>query len=334
MKKIIYIFILLTGLLVSCSNDPIDIDSVKTKEPIYYNTLTITVDPSDLFSSYTFQDTHHAVKSLKNLFPTFNSEEKRFIQWRTLIYDENEQLVDSVVEYLSNTNSLTKELQLVGGDYYAVTTLTFTDTLKKSMWDLIDKEKMSTVKLQPKSRWGMWNVMSQSSDKFSISQNRTARIATVPKPVGCIVYSVWENFSKWDTKIYGDSLEQVALYTKDVTESYNLDPNATNRYNMLDELGENTWYYQDYYHGSLIYLFADLLGRNYTYSYSYIFNTDKVSRQIYGYSVKKKDGFGGGYGKSDYKTMPGKTYLSYWDYDNIGNPYFGEADNNHWDRSK
>jgi len=321
-------------LLLSCTNEAIDVTSVKTPEPIYYNKLTITVDPSDLFSSYTYEDTRNGIKSLKKQFQTFNSESNRYIQWRTLIYNNNEQLVDSVVEYLANTNSSTKELQLLVGDYYAVTTLTFTDTLKNSMWHLLDKEKMPTVKLKPKSRFNRWSVMSQSSQKFTIDKNDVARIVTVPRPVGCIVYSVWENFGKWDTKVYGDRLDTLSLYTKDVTESYNLDPNATNRYNMLAEPEENSWYTQDFTTGSWLELYKLLGYPDLDYSYSYIFNTDKVARQCYGYVIIGSSSFRGEYGKAEYKTEPGKTYLSYWDYNYIGNPYFGVADNNHWDRSK
>ncbi len=335
-RKSIGIVVASICLLLSCTNDAIEVTSVKAPEPIYYNTLTITADPTDLFSSYTYEDTYHGVKPLKKSFPTFYSEEQRHIQWRTLIYDKDELLVDSIVEYLSNTNSMTKEKTLRSGDYYAITTLTFTeDSLdKSSMWELLDKEKMSTAKLQPKGRFGQWYVMSQSSEKFAITKENGARIATKPKPVGCIVYSLWENFSKWDPKVYGDSLTEVTLYTKDVTQSFNLDPNATNRYNMRDEPGTNTWYYQDWMYGRIFELYKMFGLDDDAWSYSYIFNTDKTTRLCFGYSMKDHDGFYGSYGQSEYKTEPGKAYLSYWDYDYIGNPYFGVADNNHWDRSK
>lgn len=318
--------------IMSCTNEAIEIDSVKAPEPIYYNTLTITVDPTDLFSSYTYEDTYHNVAPLKQAFQTFNSEEKRFIQWRTLIYNKDEQLVDSVVDYLSNLNSLTRELELRGGDYYAITTLTFTDTLKNSMWNLLDKEKMSTVKLKPKGSFEQWYVMSQSSQEFAISKDVPARVVSVPKPVGCIVYSFWENFSKWDLIAYGDSLDQVQLHTKDITDSYNLDPHATNRFNMLDELKHNQWYSLDYCPG-VIFEIRKAYGDDDSWrSYRYIFNTDKATRLLYGYSLKGKDGFWGVGDDFEFKTEPGKTYLSYWNYDYIGNPYFGVADNDHWNR--
>ncbi|MBQ5475593.1 MAG: hypothetical protein IIT65_13155, partial [Lachnospiraceae bacterium] len=39
-----------------------------------------------------------------------------------------------------------------------------------------------------------------------------------------------------------------------------------------------------------------------------------------------------GYGEQTCNITSGKVYLAYWDYFKVGNPYFGIADNNHWNR--
>ena len=49
----------------------------------------------------------------------------------------------------------------------------------------------------------------------------------------------------------------------------------------------------------------------------------------FGYEIDGDTGFSG-YGEGSYNIQSGKTYLAYWDYFNVGNPYFGIADNNHW----
>lgn len=322
MKKIIYIFILLTGLLVSCSNDPIDIDSVKTKEPIYYNTLTITVDPSDLFSSYTYEDTYHYSTSLKDIFRSFHSKYNRNIHWRTLVYDKSSRLlVDSIVDYLSDTNVATKDLQLKIGEYYAVTTLLFTDTLNRPLWNVMDKEKLSTAKLEPRfidaTHWG---IMSHSTEPFTISETTSTRLVTTPKPVGAVVCSYYQNFAKMENV---DSLQYVSYWVKKYPLSYNLDPDIANKYNYSQDMG-NKWHPK----GADVY--AGIIPH---YTYSYIMDTGNPMELQFGYKLKNENIFHG-YGDGTYTLESGKTYLAFWDYLYIGNPYFGVADNNHWDRSK
>ena len=36
------------------------------------------------------------------------------------------------------------------------------------------------------------------------------------------------------------------------------------------------------------------------------------------------------YGEKKYTLTSGKTFLAYWDYFKVGNPYFGEATNSKW----
>ena len=63
------------------------------------------------------------------------------------------------------------------------------------------------------------------------------------------------------------------------------------------------------------------------YAYCYIlapqFNLE------FGYTLQGETSFHG-YGETTYTQTPGSVILAYWDYFQVGNPYFGPADNNHW----
>lgn len=316
--------------LLSCTNEAIEIDSVMTPEPVYYNKLTLTIDPTDLFSSYKYEDTRHSIDQLSDEYRTFNSKYDMLIQARTLIYNRSGELVDSIVNYLDNTNSINVEKTLESGDYYAVNTLTFATKDKDSFWYLKDKEKLSTVKMLPRNRYSIWCIMSYSSELFSIKKDEAARVVTKPKPVGCVAYVFFQDFQYKSQSTYGtvedNGIRKLSLYTKSKTESFNLDPNNTNKYNFLKDIGDS-WYSaystvpSDYQDGSWTFFKTNL--------YGYCYLLDPSINLIFGYVLDGKTTFNG-YGEGTYDLEAGKMYLAYWDYFKVGNPYFGIADNNHW----
>lgn len=317
-------------LLLSCTNDAIEVTSVKTPEPIYYNKLTLTVDPTDLFSSYTYVDTYHDVDQLGELYRSFNSVSDMYIQARTLIYKSSGELVDSIVNYLDKTNSVNLEKTLAIGDYYAINTLTFATKDKDSFWSLRDKDKMSTVNLKPRNRYSLWCILSYSWESFSIKKDEPARVITKPKPVGCVAYVYFQNFQYKSQSSMGNvednGIRELDLFTKSKTESFVLDPNVTNRYNYLSDVGDN-WYYaystepSDYVDGSWEFFKTNV------YGFCYFLDPSVILK--FGYVLDGETGFYG-YGEGTYELENGKTYLAYWDYFKVGNPYFGIADNNHW----
>ena len=63
------------------------------------------------------------------------------------------------------------------------------------------------------------------------------------------------------------------------------------------------------------------------YGYFYILAPD--FNLCFGYVLNGQNTFSM-FGKQDCNIQYGKTYLAYWDYFQVGNPYFGIADNNHW----
>lgn len=334
MKKIYFLVALLTGsLFVSCENDEINIDITRTT---HYSTLTANIDPTDLFSSYNFVDTWHDIEQISEAYRTFNSDYGFSIEMRALIYDKaTDLLVDSVLQYLSNTNPVTFTRTLPVGEYYVVSTLSFANLQNgqtETIWKLQGREKLSTAKLVPMSRRTKWCILSVANDEVNVTGDGEAHLSIVPKPVGTLVYTRLENFQYIDEASYGtvadNKVREIAIYTRRAADSYNLDPRATSKINFLGETSASEWYYASSrftptsFDASWTHFKANL--------YSYFFILEPNANIKFGYCLEGESGFHG-YGEQNITIdQPGQTYLAYWDWFKIGNPYFGKADNNHY----
>lgn len=323
MKK--YLFLACATVLAffsSCSNDDILVE--------VNSSVTVTVDPSNLFSSYDFIDTKHNITQVGESFRTFYSESEKYIQVRTLFYNrDNETLVDSLVHYITSTNVITETINLPMGNYYAITTLVFADDDKSPWWVLEDKESLSTVKLYALNRFSMWSIMSQSAESFTLG-NSPVTVQTTPKPVGSVIYQYFQNFQYVSEASYGtvgdNNIRRLAIYSQSRANSFNLDPNALNRFNYAEATGSGSWYYCDYHEpqhfdNSWTYFRSNL--------YGYCYVMEPSAKLCFGYMLKGESTFHA-YGQATYNMEPGQTQLAYWDYFKLGNPYFGPADNNHW----
>ena len=339
MKKIVFGLIAFSIILFSsCKNDEIKID--KPIAPVV-NGLTMSVDISKFFSSYNYDDTYHNLgkgNQIAEAFRTFNSESGKLIQVRTLIYNKStNEIVDSIVNYVSNLNQVTSTKNLLPGDYWAITTLAFADKAdpNETWWYVADYKNLTTAKLYPRNRYGKWSVLSYSTESFTVSRSLPAHVNTAPVPLGALIYMIGENFQYINEASYGvvadNKVRNVALYTKRKAESYNLDPNATSKYNFYEETGTNDWYYNRDFDVSY---FTDDNGNVWTsfksnfYGYCYVLETEQTT--CFGYTLDGQNNFKGPYGEQTITYKPGTTYLAYWDYFQIGAPYFGLADNNHW----
>lgn len=330
-KTLLFIaFCFVAFLMSSCSNDDIVInvnDSV--------NEVNVSVSLSNFYSSYNYNDTRHDIKVTED-FRTFNSEHNRYIQTRTLIYDSNGLLVDSLIEYSINTNAVTKVLKLSGGKYTAVSTLTFAlksdkDNSFSSWWDLVDKERLSTAQLNLRNSFSIWCIMSYDSKEFTVTPGSTTSLSMNPSPVGALAYLYLQNF--WCDKdsnypnMVDNGIRGLCVYSQNKAQSYKLDPNAADKYSYFNDLGKDTWYYLSDY------LEPTDFDDNWTYFqsnlYDYFFILAPNPHIVFGYYLDGSEGFTP-YGESTYTITPGQTYLAYWDYFKVGNPYFGIADNNHW----
>ena len=334
MKKLLFAAFSLVSMLflASCSNDDITIDKNISKVE---NAVSLSIDLTNFYSGYTFNDTKHNIDQIAEAYRTFNSENEMYIQVLTLIYDKlNQKLVDTNVEFVTNTNPVTTSLSLFTGEYYAITILSFATKDKESFWEVQNNEMLTTAKLIPRNRYSKWSILSMSTENITVSRDQAVRLYTIPRPLGALVYLYYQNFQYIDEDSYGDvadnKIRQIVFLTKRRADSYNLDPFATSKFNFAEETTSTQWYINknsepQSFNNDWTYFKTNL------YSYCYILDPEQTIK--FGIVRDGDNGFDG-YGEQQITYTPGVTYLAYWDYFKIGNPYLGIADNNHWNDYK
>ena len=332
MKKFICIVLFVGGLLsTSCTNDDITIDTNNS-----VNDVNITVSLSNFYQSYNYNDTYHGIE-VSEYFRTFYSEYEWYIQTRTLIYDNNGVLVDSLLSYSTNTNPVTESKKLADGKYTFVSTLTFAYKTDKgdyeSMWDLADKENLSSANLQMYWNEYLWAIMSYDAQEITISKGQTTDVNMQPSPVGALAYMYLENFwckSEADYPNVSDNgIRSLTLYSRNIAVGYKLSPKAVDKYVYMDATGASSWYWLSSH------LVPTDFSDDWTFFqsnlYDYFYILDPNPRIQFGYVLDGETSFQG-YGEQTCNITSGKVYLAYWDYLKVGNPYFGIADNNHWNK--
>lgn len=330
MKNVVYsAFCGLALLATSCSNDDILIDKNDN-----VNEVNVNVSLSNFISSYNFNDTRHDI-SVTEDFRTFSSEFDKYIHVRTLFYNSQGNLVDSLITYSPTTNTVSKSIKLAAGTYTVITTLNFADeeSADGSWWDLYDKEKLSTAYLSPYRRDVIWCVMSYASQTITVASGNTTNVSMTPAPIGALGYMYLQNFQYKNEATYGtvadNGVRSIALYSQNVADGFKLDPNATEKYIYLEATGSGSWYYLSSnlepsdFSGSKDY------GYFRTNLYSYLYILAPSFNAVFGYVLDGESSFQP-YGQRNYTITNGQTYLAYWDWFQVGNPYFGIADNNHW----
>ena len=308
----------------SCSNDPIEV--------INSQTIEVSVNLNNFFSSYNYNDTKHDLK-LGDDYRVFHSENDKYIQVRVLFYNkETGNLVDSVLVYSENTNTQKMSVSLPSGEYYAISTLAFADeeSIESAWWDIVDKEKLSTAKMVPYSRFSKWAILSVDTKTVSVGASG-ASVMLTPKPVGAMGYYFFQNFQYKDEESYGtnadNGIRYLNVYSQKIASAYYLDPNASDCFEYYSDAGRNSWYYLSKH------VSPQDFNKDWTYFktnlYGYFYILAPEFNLCFGYTLVGQSTFSV-FRRQDCTIEYGKTYLAYWDYFKVGNPYFGIADNNHW----
>ena len=315
--------------VTSCTNDDINIE---TRDSV--NDVNVTVSLSNFISGYNFNDTRHDI-SVTEDFRTFNSEFDKYIHVRTLFYNSQGFLVDSLITYSSTTNTVSKSIKLAAGNYTVITTLNFADEEDSagSWWDFYDKEKLSTAYLSPYRRDRIWSIMSYAAQTITVSSGNTTNVSMTPSPIGALGYMYLQNFQYKNEATYGtvadNGVRSIALYSQNVADGYKLDPNASEKYIYLEATLSGSWYYLSSNLEPSDFSLSKDYGYFRTNLYSYVYILAPSFNAAFGYQLDGENFFHS-YGQGNYTIQNGQTYLAYWDWFQVGNPYFGEADNNHW----
>ena len=115
------------------------------------------------------------------------------------------------------------------------------------------------------------------------------------------------------------------MYAKNKAVGYKLNPNAVNRYVYRNDVGEKWWYVSSSEPSEFDKDWGFFQANLYSFTYLLV----PESEMIFGYVMEGETTFHG-FGRGNYTLSDGKVYLGYWDYFQVGNPYFGLANNNHW----
>ena len=326
MKKILFLALCGMALFVtSCDGD----DVVEKKTAV-----NVSVSLSNFYSSYNFNDTKHDINVTED-FRTFHSESKKFIHVRTLFYNNRGTLVDSLVVYSDNTNSIQKSINLQEGTYTVITTLNFADeqNSQSSWWDLCDKQNLSTAYLKPYSRFTKWAIMSYDATTITVTSGETTNVSMTPAPIGALGYMFLQNFQYVNEQSYGtvadNGIRALCLFSQTIANGFRLDPTASDRYMYMGATGNNSWYYMSSYLEPSDFDLSAENGYFSTNLYDYFYILAPSFNATFGYVLDGENSFHS-YGEANYTITNGQTYLAYWDYFKVGAPYFGKADNNHW----
>lgn len=334
MKKFIFLIIALVTIFVtSCSNEAIDI---KTSEPLVKDAASVNIPLSDFFQSYNFVDTYHDI-SIPEMYRTFNSESNNYILYMTLYYDKATGVfVKGIFGRTKDTNSKVVKADLPEGNYYVITTVSFSTVSSGELssntdyWSLTNRDNIRTAKMVLNESDSEWAIMSVAYNEIVVTKGRLAAINANLQPVGALCYRYLQNFQYEDesstSSVSDNGIRSLALYTQKKATSYNLDPNATSKFNYMGDSGESFWYYLSNYTPEM---FDDswTFFKSNLYGFCYIMAPS--CNLCFGYTPEGSESFYP-YGESTYNIQSGKVYLAYWDRFQIGNPYFGIADNYHW----
>ena len=336
MKHFFYIFTILSlSFLSSCQNEDIDINDGRICS------VDVTVSLSDFYSCYDFIDTKHHFDNLEEnrRYKSMNAAEiyQSFctyydilrgkcyakIKTRVLFYNnDNGLLVDSILTYSDNANEVIRTIHLPTGTYTAIATLTFKveEGFYDEYWSLKEKESLNNVYLENTRAGSIWSIMSYDSREIVVGEKKENEVHMTPTPVGALCYAVFQNFQN------NDKITDIMVYTDDLAQGFRLDPNSTERV-IFKEVGNWSYNYllwslpSDYYEDPVTCYQSDV--------FDYFYILAPQSNMYFAYCDKST-------GKWRSVEMPridienGKTYLAYWDYNHWDKPYFGIADNEHW----
>ncbi|MBQ9577308.1 MAG: hypothetical protein IJV11_10565 [Muribaculaceae bacterium] len=338
MKPLVCFFtILFFILLSSCGNEDIDIIDERICS------VDVTVNLTDFFSCYNFVDTKHHLDLEKNkrfkslnaadIYESFSSfyvsgsGNRVTIEVRVLFYNDSGQLVNKnesvfISDYSDRVN---QTIKLPTGRYTAIAILTFDDADNRH-WLLNDKENLSTACLATNGGSGgsIWSIMSYASQEVVIGEKNENKVQMTPAPVGALCYVYYQNFQE------NKRIASIRVCSDTIAQRFMLDPNSQNRYIIKDTGGSKFNWLNNmllestpklYFDGTATYFQDDF--------FDYFYILAPRCNLYFSY-------YQNGPGRSEPIELPacdienGRTYMIYWDYNHLDNPYFGLADNDHW----
>ena len=229
MKKILFSLLAIVGLVSSCTNDEIEVES--------YNDMTYNVSTQSVYEKFGIAD------DFKKRFLSENWSIGVF----TYIYDEEGLLVASDSIHTKTFGKIEQDFtKLDVGKYTAITIEMLVedeDNFQSDCWFILGQEKQSTLeianrridgKLRFDAYW--YNAVGVATTELIIEKGKAITYDITPNPIGVIIKCEMTNFNLSDYK----SLD---FLTKDQPLGRYLSPKITgdDRFDFKSYNEERTW---------------------------------------------------------------------------------------------
>lgn len=235
MKKVLYTLLAMVSMLVTaCSNEEIGIEVTYPQKDINLNIST-----SDAYDIFGITDYENVLGNNPNVYIGITS----------LLYDSEGNLVDEENTYLRQFGAVNQKFSVDRGKYTLLTVMTFVEkqnyTYAPIMWDFVNKNELSTVRLEKKQKRNIsWlYLISLASEEITIV-NENKSFAISPKPLGSMVNIYHYNFDKKNDI-------GLVLAANNISSGIYLDPNLK---------GNDRYYYKKYNeegNSDILWLFYD-----------------------------------------------------------------------------
>ena len=233
MKKYIYTLLAIVSMLAtSCSNEEIEIEVTAPQKK-----LNLSIATSEAYETFGISDYVNALGGIPNLY----------IGVTSLLYDSEGNLVDEVNSNVKQFGPVNQTFSVSRGKYTLLTVMTFAEkqnyTYSPVMWEFVNKNKLSTARLEKKDQRNIsyhW-IVSLSSKEITMA-NENKNVVITPEPLGSLVHIKHYNFDKKDDI-------GLVFATKNISSGINLDPKLK---------GNDRYYYKEYNdedHADILWLF-------------------------------------------------------------------------------
>lgn len=260
MKKILFAFLALIGIMTSCTNDDIEIT----------HATTVKVDPSSVLSTFTYENKPGEL----TMFDT-----KYKLRITVLAYNESGLLVDKNITYCSNYSQIgTIELNLPEGKYK---TYAITDVMNSEIefWKVEDTQNLATTKIVDQGYIGGQNkILGIATSTIIVSAHNNNEFTLKPEAAGSLCLVEWYNIHQFS---------DVAKYTLQTTKSCDFlqfTAEERNGYNIAEESHNGSFDWR------MAYVEPDNYKGDIVYGYYFVFPLKNVEFR-YTYQDKNEDGY-------------------------------------------
>lgn len=233
MKKVLYTLLAMVFMLVTaCSNEEIGIEVTYPKKDI-----KISIATSEAYETFGISNFVNALGEIPNLY----------IGVTSLLYDSEGNLVDEVNSNVKQFGPVNQTFSVSRGKYTLLTVMTFAEkqnyTYSPVMWEFVNKNKLSTARLEKKDQMNIYYlwVVSMASEEITMA-NENKSIAISPQLLGSMVNIEHYNFDKKEDA-------GLVFAAKNISSGINLDPKLK---------GNDRYYYKKYNdedHSDILWLF-------------------------------------------------------------------------------